>query len=145
MGELAHDVGAGLADAHTAADLPGKVLSTVPRMAIDVAAVVPYAIYYADYERAIPAERRFARRAGSAGFLVRALAGTALTGVEGVMLAEDAAIDVYKGESIGDEGKTRPINPLHSFPFIPRAIRELGGSRYLPGIHSDGKIDWRWG
>jgi RHS repeat-associated protein len=63
-----------------------------------------------------------------------------LLGLEAAGLAGDAGIDWLKNryigpESIGDEGRVRPINPFHQW-IGPQ------WSTYLPGIHSTGDIDW---
>ena len=126
-----------------AVTLPGKALATGERMAIDVAALVPYGVYDLAY-RGLGEEHKVARKAGPAGELLRSTVGTALALLEAAGLAGDAAIDVLKGESVRDEGKRGAVNPLHSFTVLPRWLRTVGGRRYLPGIHRNGKIDWRW-
>ena len=60
-------------------------------------------------------------------------------------LGGDVGIDWIKqhtvnDESIRDEGRTGYINPLHS--FLPSSLR--GPQLYLPGVHSDGSVDFEW-
>ena len=64
---------------------------------------------------------------------------------EAVGLGGDVAIDWIKGhtvanESICDEGKIGYINPLHD--YVPAWLK--GPKTYLPGIHSNGSVDWEW-
>lgn len=116
-----------------------KVASAPSRAVVDVVAVVPYALYYGSY-KALGAANRLADKAGAAGDVIRAVTAPLIV-TQGAGLAADAAIDVYKGEPVRDEGKKNGyINPLHS--FLPGPLK--GPTTYLPGIHRNGKVDWRW-
>lgn len=64
---------------------------------------------------------------------------------EAVGLGGDVGIDWIKGhtvnnESMCDEGQNGYINPLHS--FLPDRLK--GPQVYLPGVHSDGYVDFQW-
>jgi RHS repeat-associated protein len=93
---------------------------------LDVVALPPYAAYYGAYQvrHALPV-------------IQYTPVNTVLIGVEAAGLADDAAIDWLKGESIHDEtGKPGCIQPLHSY-FGP-----CGPQLPLYGIRPDGNIDW---
>ena len=130
--------------------VPGFDFSRLPRLlfhgTLDIAALLPYGIYYAAYNTqryanesidklppnlALPAEFAYAP--------VRA----ELWGLQAIGLAGDAGLDWVKGhtvndETIWDEGKVGSINPLHQ--WMPPGTPDY--QVYLPGLHADGTIDF---
>jgi RHS repeat-associated protein len=117
---------------------------TVIHGALDVVAVVPYSVYYGSYELA-HGINGLGEDYGLPGEVVSHLASLPLAALQGLGLAGDAAIDELKhiilgDESICDEGVRGYINPLHS--FLPSSLR--GPEVYLPGIHSNGSVDFEW-
>ncbi len=122
-----------------------NVAKTVVHGGLDIAAVAPYAVYYGSYQAAkginelgselgVPA----ISHAVALPLILPELAG----------LSQDALLDWIKGhtiavESICDEGITGPINPLHSFGFVPSWLRG-GPEVYLPGIHPNRSVDLEW-
>jgi RHS repeat-associated protein len=124
--------------------------SQVQRAATDIVAVVPYAGYFVSYY-ALKGINAVGDRFGPIGTFVSRVVGAPLVIVEAVGLALDLSIDIQKPEDWADESKNhcdrRPINPLHSIPFVPNFLR--GGPKvYLPGAHRDDDgephVDWEW-
>ncbi len=126
----------------------GNVAATGLRLGIDVAAVIPYSVYYFTYNAG-----ELLQDAGSHfGPIGTAIAGTValpLVPLEAAGLGGDTGIDVLKGwlfghESIYDEGVICYINPLHS--VLPPSLR--GPKAYLPGLYKDPsgavKVDFVW-
>jgi RHS repeat-associated protein len=128
------DIGEGLEE------VGGKVIHA----GLDIAAVVPYGVYYASYYAAKGINEAGCNPAlGPVEPVACALAkGTSapLAGAEALGLAGDVAIDELKGELSCDEGERGYINPLHS--FLPSSLR--GPKVYLPGIHRNGSVDFEW-
>jgi hypothetical protein len=122
----------------------GHVAQDGLHIVLDVAAVPPYLEYYLSYN-ALGALNDFGDQYGTAGTVTSRVVGSPLVLSEGVGLGLDVAIDAVKGhtvnhESICDEGVQGPINPLHD--YLPGGL--IGPIIYLPGIHSDGSVDWEW-
>jgi hypothetical protein len=123
---------------------PGEVVETIAHAALDTAAVLPYAKYYAA-NRLANAISSVGNKLGLPGEVVAHGLNLPLALVQAEGLCEDALIDWVKGhtvnnESIRDEGKVGYINPLHE--FLPGPLK--GPKTYLPGIHENGKIDIGW-
>ncbi len=77
--------------------------------------------------------------------------GAPLVPIEALGSGLDIGIDYAKPEDWADESKNqcdkRPINPLHSIPFVPSFLR--GGPKvYLPGAYRDDSghahVNWVW-
>lgn len=122
----------------------GKAVVGTTRAAIDVVAVVPYFAYYLSYQGA-RGLNCLGAKLGPVGSAVSHVASLPLAAIQGVGLVGDIAIDAIKAatfgnESLGDEGRTGHINPIHS--FLPDPLK--GPEIYLPGIHRDGKVDFEW-
>jgi RHS repeat-associated protein len=121
---------------------------TALHIGLDLAAVVPYAMYYGSYYalRGLNKLGDFGERIGIPGSVAASrIIGAPLVLAEAAGLGEDIAIDWIKGhtvnnESIRDEGKSGYINPLHQ--WLPECLK--GPKVYLPGVHVDGKVDWEW-
>jgi RHS repeat-associated protein len=123
---------------------PGEVVETIAHAALDTAAVLPYAKYYAA-NRLANAISSVGNKLGLPGEVVAHGLNLPLALVQAEGLCEDALIDWVKGhtvnnESIRDEGKVGYINPFHE--FLPGPLK--GPKTYLPGIHENGKIDIGW-
>lgn len=123
---------------------PSEVVKTIAHAALDTAAVLPYAKYYAA-NRLANAINSVGNKLGLPGEVVAHGLNLPLALVQAEGLCEDALIDWVKGhtvndESIGDEGLKGPINPFHE--FLPSRLR--GPETYLPGIHRDLSIDLEW-
>jgi RHS repeat-associated protein len=121
-------------------ELGGKVIHA----GLDLAAVVPYGVYYASYYAAKGInEVGCSSTFGPVEPVTCAMSHgvTAPLAVpEAIGLAGDVAIDELKGELSCDEGKSGYINPLHS--FLSGSLR--GPEVYLPGIHQNGSVDFEW-
>jgi RHS repeat-associated protein len=109
-----------------------------------LAAVPPYAIYYASYQAAREINS-LGSNLGVPGEVASHIAAAPLIPDEAFGLATDALLDWIKGhtvnnESICDEGVEGYINPFHSFVSNPLK----GPIVYLPGIHENGSIDFQW-
>lgn len=112
--------------------------------ALNIAAAITYAPYYASYETA-HAINSVGARFGVVGSVVSHVLAVPFAPVEAAGLGGDVLIDWVKGhtvdnESICDEGKIGYINPLHS--FLPNPFK--GPQVYLPGIHGNGEVDFEW-
>lgn len=82
---------------------------------------------------------------GPVGSAVSHVIAVPLAIPEAVGLGGDVAIDKFKNwafgnESTCDEGKRGYINPFHSFLLGPLKCPHV----YLPGVHSDGSVDFQW-
>ncbi len=123
---------------------PGEVVHTVAHVALDLAAVRPYAHYYAANKLA-HAINSVGDQLGVRGEVVAHTLNIPLALIQARGLCQDALIDWVKGhtvndESIRDEGIEEYINPLHS--YLPPFLR--GPKTYLPGIHENGSVDLEW-
>jgi RHS repeat-associated protein len=116
----------------------------VAHVVLDVAAVGPYALYYGSYQLA-RGINDLGAHFGLPGELVSHLGALSLVELQALGLEGDVTIDALKKlilgrESLCDEGKVRPINPLHE--FSPGPLK--GPVAYLPGVHENGEIDIEW-
>jgi RHS repeat-associated protein len=121
-------------------ELGGKVTHA----GLDLAAVVPYGVYYASYYASkgineVGCSSTFGPVEPVTCAMSHGVAAP-LVIPEAIGLAGDVAIDELKGELICDEGQRGYINPLHS--FLPDSLR--GPEIYLPGIHPSGSVDFEW-
>jgi RHS repeat-associated protein len=123
---------------------PWEAAGKAVHVGLDIVAVPPYLLYYGSYYAA-----RGINSVGCSSALgpiepatcvASHLAAVPLAVPEAVGLAGDVTIDAIKGESICDEGVNGYINPFHS--FLPPALR--GPRTHLPGVHSDGSVDFEW-
>lgn len=115
---------------------------TVLHIALDVAAVPPYAAYYASYEE-MKAINNWGQPHGGAWNVAAHAVTAPLFVPEALGLWGDEAIDWTKGhtvnnESTCDEGVVGYINPLHD--YVPSWLK--GPKTYLPGVHANGYTDW---
>jgi RHS repeat-associated protein len=129
----------------------GDVLNAakkVARAVVDVAAVVPYGVYYGSYETA-RGINAVGSNFGIVGSAFSHIATAPLAVPEALGLGGDVAIDAFKGwafggESIFDEGKRGYLNPLHS--FLPGPLK--GPQVHLPGLYRDEcgqvRVDIEW-
>ena len=113
---------------------------TALHYALDVVAVPPYAMYYASYELGYGVNY-IGSKFGIPGSIISHIIVAPLVLPEGIGLGEDALLDYIKGhtvnnESICDEGVVGGI--------LPRFILGGGPKTYLPGIHSNGSIDFEY-
>jgi len=127
-----------------AAGAAGPVAKEALHIALDLAAVPPYAAYYASYN-VMHAVNQFGDRFGPVGTVASRVIDSPLLIPQAIGLVGDVAIDWVKGhtvnnESTCDEGKKGYINPLHD--YVPGPLK--GPQVYLPGVHSDGHFDWEW-
>jgi hypothetical protein len=111
---------------------------------LDLAAVPPYAVYYASYQAAREINS-LGSNLGVPGEVASHIAAAPLVPDEAFGLATDALLDWIKGhtvnnESVCDEGVKGYINPFHN--FVPGPLK--GPEVYLPGIHENGDIDFEW-
>jgi RHS repeat-associated protein len=122
----------------------GNVAGGIVHAGLDLAAVVPYGIYYVSYNAA-----RGINSVGCASALgplepvscaVSHANVAPLAVLEALGLTGDVLIDKIKGESICDEGLEGFVNPLHS--FLRSSLQ--GPQIHLPGIHSNGSVDFEW-
>ena len=104
-------------------------VARVAHMALEFAAVPPYAEYFVTYK-----VRHFVVDHAQ-GFQYMPL-NYWMLGIEATGLSMDAGIDLLKGESVGDEAQKGCTLPWHSTTGF------CGPYIYLPGISNDGKIDW---
>jgi len=125
-----------------------RVAAKVARGAVDVVAVVPYAVYTASYYEA-KGINAVGSTFGPIGSGVARVISAPLAVPEALGLGGDVAIDLFKGwvfggESIYDEGHAGYINPLHS--FLPGPLK--GPETYLPGLYKDRcgntHVDFEW-
>jgi hypothetical protein len=112
---------------------------------LDAVTVIPYAVYYGNYELG-SAINSLGDRFGAPGhYLSRGINLFLTVPGQAAGLAGDAVIDFVKGhtvadESVCDEGHQGYINPFHD--YVPGPFK--GPQVYLPGIHADGSIDFAW-
>ena len=123
---------------------PGEVAETVAHAALDLAAVPPYAKYFAANKLANAIES-VGNQFGVPGQVIAHGLNIPLALAQAEGLCEDALIDWVKGhtvndEPIGDEGKVGYINPFHE--YLPGPLK--GPKTYLPGIHRNGEVDFTW-
>lgn len=115
-----------------------------PLMGLDVLTFLPFVGYYGSYEAA-HGINWVGDRLGTPGRVVSHVVALPLVIPEAVGLGVDVGIDWIKGhtvnhESICDEGKRGYVNPFHR--WVPGPLK--GPQTYLPGVHSDGSIDFEW-
>lgn len=121
---------------------PGEVVETVAHAALDLAAVPPYAKYFAANKLANAIES-VGNQFGVPGQVIAHGLNIPLALAQAEGLCEDALIDWVKGhtvseESIRDEGGDVYVNPLHQwFPGGPVI-------HHAPGIHPNGHVDFTW-
>jgi RHS repeat-associated protein len=123
------------------------VARTSRQLAIDLAAVPPYAVYYASYYGA-HAVNSVGCSLGSAGCALAHAISLGFVPAEAVGLGADMAIDAIKPEDWADESCSqsdkRAINPAHS--FLPSWLQ--GPKVYLPGAYRDSQgqphINFEW-
>ncbi len=128
----------------TIANTTSEAAGGIVHVGLDLAAIVPYGVYYVSYNTA-----KGINSIGCAPALGPLEPATcAVSHVytvpfaipEAVGLGGDILLDEIKGESVCDEGKEGYINPLHS--FVPSGLR--GPEIYLPGVHPNGSVDFEW-
>jgi RHS repeat-associated protein len=119
---------------------------TVARYAVDVVAVVPYAVYYLSYYGA-KGINWVGSQFGTPGSVVSHIIAAPLAIPESWGLLTDMSLDEFKrttglapNEAVGDEGKRGYINPLHG--ALPGPLK--GPQVYLPGCHANGGVDFEW-
>lgn len=134
LSDVSHLVHAVVHETKNLVGLEHRAEQTAKRIALDIAALGPYAEYYAAYQIAREINRLGAK-GGRVGSLASHIIVLPLAKVQEEGLLGDVLIDLLKKEPKGirDEGVRGPINPLHSFRFIPSPIRG-GPSIYLPGL-----------
>jgi hypothetical protein len=116
----------------------------VAHAALDLAAVPPYAKYFAANKLANAIES-VGNQFGVPGQVIAHGLNIPLALAQAEGLCEDALIDWVKGhtvnnEPIGDEGKVGYVNPFHE--YLPGPLK--GPKTYLPGIHRNGDVDFKW-
>ncbi len=134
----------GIPDIPSASEFLAKGINlgkTALHVGLDLAAVPPYAIYYASYQGA-RAINSLGSELGPPGEVASHLLAGLLVPSQVAGLGTDALLDWIKGhtvaeESICDEGRHGYINPLHG--FLPGPLK--GPETYLPGVHENGEID----
>ena len=119
-------------------------ITTSSARALDLAAVPPYAKYFAANKLANAIES-VGNQFGVPGQVIAHGLNIPLALAQAEGLCEDALIDWVKGhtvntESIGDEGKVGYVNPFHE--LLPGPLK--GPKTYLPGIHENEHVDFRW-
>jgi len=126
------------------ASTAGNVAGNVVHAGLDLAAVVPYGVYYVSYNTA-----KGINSVGCASALgplepvtcaVSHVSTAPLVVPEALGLAGDVLLDKIKGEPVCDEEIEGFLNPLHS--FLPSSLQ--GPQVYLPGIHPNGSVDFEW-
>lgn len=124
----------------TAAGAIGGAAKTVFHDALDVVATVPYVEYYLSNQIA-RGINWVGSKFGTPGSVISHLLAPPFTVSEAEGLGGDAALDWVKGHTVNNES---PCDEGIRGGILPRFLFGGGPKVYLPGIHSNGSVDFEW-